>query len=173
MWISDNLFNPPEVAEWRHVPENEFSRYTINLATGDVSKSIFLNKVNSVFVNMFDFPIINEQYRGKAYCFAYGISMINYSRTAIVKKDVCGTSTDRVWYKENHYLSEIWFYPTPDAHSEDDGVIMTIAYDGEKRLSYLMFLDGVTLETIGISYLPVNVPWSAHGMHFPEAQYDF
>lgn len=165
------MFNPPAVTDWKHIPENEFARYKINLATGNITRSTFDNKLNSVFANMFDFPMINEQHRGKEYCFVYGVSMVDYTRTAIVKKDVCGTSSDKVWYKENHYMSEIWFFPSPKAKTEDDGVLMTIAFDGEAQRSYLLLLDAVSLETVAISYLPQNVPWSAHGMHFPEAQF--
>ena len=156
-----------------YIPDYAFARHKINLATGETSKTVFINKINSVFVDMFDYPIINEQYRGREYCYVYGTSMVDYSRTAIIKKNLCNPTADKFWYKENHYLSEVWFFPTPEGKAEDDGVIMTIAFDGEKKQSYLLLLDGFSLETVAITYLPYNVPWTAHGMHFPEAQYDF
>ena len=61
----ENLFNPPTTTEWKLNKKNEFSRYKINLKTGSVSKHRFGNKLNSVFTSMFDFPMINENYRGK------------------------------------------------------------------------------------------------------------
>ena len=43
-----------------------------------------------------DFPTINEDYRGKKYCIAYGLSAFAYSRTALVKKNVCNSEEDKV-----------------------------------------------------------------------------
>ena len=59
---------------------------------------------------------------GKKYCFAYGVSMYGYSRTALVKKDVCSSGGDKVWYLEDHYAAEMTFIPNPNGESEDDGV---------------------------------------------------
>merc|ERR1712168_762207 len=135
----DKLQNPPAEANYTHNPLMEFSRYTINMKTDTISRSTFKNPRESVFVNMIDYPRINEEFRGREYCFTYGISMIDYTRTALVKKDVCGESSgDKFWYKENHYLSEIWFFASPDAANEDDGVILTIAFNGEREESYLL-----------------------------------
>ncbi len=137
-----------------------------------VTKSLFVNSINNTFVNMLDFPMINENYRGKPYCYLYGVSLIDYTRTAIVKKDVCNVGQDKVWYTENHYVSEVWFFPTPgESLPEDDGILFTLVFDGELKRSYIMLMDAVTLESVAVSYLPVNVPWSAHGYLFPEAQF--
>ena len=89
-----------------------------------------------------------------------------------MKKDLCKDGGDKVWYRENHYVSEAWFFPTPgDSLPEDDGVLFTLVFDGELKRSYIMLMDPVTLESIAVSYLPVNIPWSAHGYLFPEAQF--
>ena len=47
----------------------------------------------------------------------------------------------QVWYKENHYMSEMQFLPSPSGNSEDDGVLLTIGFNGEKEKSYLLLLD--------------------------------
>ena len=78
----------------------------------------FPNLINNVFVNNFDFPTINEDYRGKAYCFLYGWSAMDYSRHTLVKKNVCDSSRDKVWHLENHYSSEMHFLPNPDRRAE-------------------------------------------------------
>ena len=70
-----------------------YFRYTLNLNTNKVVRSTFSNKINSVFANMIDWPIINEEYRGKEYCYVYGVSLVDYTRTALVKKHVCGDSS--------------------------------------------------------------------------------
>ena len=171
MFYLEKIFNPPETCEWKHIPEEEFSRWTINLANNTVTKSVYNNKVGSVFVNMLDFPIINENYRGKPYCYLFATSLIEYTRTALVKKDLCGNELDKVWYMENHYVTESWFFPTPGGTAEDDGVLFNLAYDGELKQSYVMLMDAITLEPFARSYLPHRVPWSAHGYLFPEAQF--
>ena len=48
--------------------------------SGKVLPSQFPNSIKNRFINNFDFPTINEDYRGKAYCIVYGWSAIDYSR---------------------------------------------------------------------------------------------
>ena len=61
--------------------------------------------------------------------------------------------------------------PSPAGEGEDDGVLVTVAFDGEKEQSYLLLLDAISFKEIDRAYLPHIVPWSAHGMHFPEAKF--
>ena len=77
----------------------------------------------------------------------------------------------QVWYTENHYLSEMHFLPQPGGKTEDDGILITIGFDGPKEQSYLLLMDAKTFTPINKAYLPHNIPWSAHGMHFPEANF--
>ena len=58
-----------------------------------------------------------------------------------------------------------------DGTSEDDGALITIGYDGNWQQSYLLVLDARTFTPLNTAYLPHNIPWSAHGMHFPEAKF--
>ena len=96
----ENMLNPPadgtKEAEISTAGNLEVTRYKIGLKTGDVTTSTFPNRINSRFINHFDFPTINEDYRGKKYCYAYGLSAFAYSRTALVKKNVCNPAEDKV-----------------------------------------------------------------------------
>ena len=172
----ENMLNPPDIVDdstdYSTTKDSEVTRYTINIETGEVTTNTFENLIKSKFINTFDFPTINEDYRGKKYCYTYGMSAFALSRTALVKKNVCDSSDDKVWYVENHYVGEAHFLPNPKAKSEDDGVLITIVFDGTKEKSYLILLDAKTMKTINKSYLPHHIPWSAHGMHFPEATMD-
>merc|ERR1719228_580831 len=94
------------------------------------------------------------------------MSAFAYSRTAIVKKNVCNAKDDKVYYLEDHYMSEMNFLPNPEAKSEDDGVLITIVFDGPLKKSYLLLLDAATFTPINKAYLPHHIPWSAHGLHF-------
>jgi len=170
--VLDNLLNPPVESTWVSTnKDSEFMRFTINMAEGKVQHKFFPNPTKSRWTNQFDFPVINEKYRGVKYCVVYGVTAFDYSRTALVKKNLCDSNLDKVWYIENHYASEMWFLETPGATTEDDGVLLTLMFDGEKSASYLLLLDAKTLKTIARSYLPHSIPWSAHGMYFPEADF--
>ena len=37
--------------------------------------------------------------------------------------------------------------------------------------SDLVLIDALTFAVIDRAWLPHNIPWSAHGMHFPEAKW--
>ena len=57
---------------------------------------------------------------------------------ALVKKNTCDATKDMVIYIENHYSSEMFFLGNPGGTEEDDGVLVTIVFDGELKKSYLM-----------------------------------
>jgi len=166
-----NMLNPPKEYTTSTTGDLELTRYVINLNSETVSHTNFPNIINSEFVNTFDFPMINEAYRGKSYCFLYGLSAFAYTRMALVKKNMCDSSQDKVWSRPNHYPSEMHFLPNPQPKAEDDGVLITVVFDGEKEQSYVMMIDAVTFTPVNMAYLPHNIPWSAHGMYFPEAHF--
>ena len=45
---------------------------------------------------------------------------------------MCDDSQDKTWYTPNHYHGEMYFIGNPENKSEDDGVLITIVYDGPK-----------------------------------------
>ena len=51
-------------------------------------------------------------------------------------------------YRENHYMSEMHFLPRPGGTAEDDGVLITIGFDGPREKSYLLFIDATTFTPI-------------------------
>merc|ERR1719277_1125364 len=168
------MLNPP--AHWTGINgsttgSHVVTRYHIDLLRGTVSTSTFPNLIGSIYINRFDFPTINEEYRGKQYCIIYGLSAFDYSRTALVKKNICDGRLDKVRYMEDHYASEMSFIPNPEGSTEDDGILVTIVFDGTVEQSYLLILDAVTFTELDRAWLPHNIPWSAHGLHFPEAQF--
>ena len=168
----ENMMNPPETVNASKWFGTELSRYNINVETKKVTKMEFPdNATDSLHYKHFEFPVINEAYRGRFYCIIYGWSEYGYSRTVLIKRNLCVPDESRKWYLEDHYASEMTFVANPNAKSEDDGVLMTIVYDGKKEKSYLLILDAKQLLPINKSYLPHHIPWSAHGMYFPEAKF--
>ena len=69
----ENMLNPPEVSNGT-TPSGgaELTRYHIYLDTGSVEATSFPNLMNDTriirYVNQFDFPVINEAYRGREVC---------------------------------------------------------------------------------------------------------
>ena len=95
----DNMLHPPEQLSEDDITTTgglEVTRYVIDMAAGAVTTETFPNTIHSKFINTFDFPMINEEYRGKRYCITYGTSAYAYSRTALVKKNVCNAEKDKV-----------------------------------------------------------------------------
>jgi len=167
----DNMLNPPDV--WNKTESNDMTlhRYHIGLKEDGVRMETFEDKSpEDLFLNHFDFPVINEEYRGKPYCILYGWSAYLYSRNALVKKNFCDNSLSKTLYIENHYSGEMFFVANPERKSEDDGILIATIFDGEKEKSYLLILDAKSFEPINKAYLPHNIPMSFHGLYFPEAQ---
>ena len=119
-------------------------------------------------MNTLDFPAINEKYAGYENRYAYGWVAIDYWRQTLVKKDLEDSTNYKMWSTESHYPGELFFIPNPAGIEEDDGVLITIVFDGEREQSYVLLLDGRTFTEIDRSYLPYNVPFSFHGNWFPE-----
>jgi len=155
--IMNNLFN--------------ISRYTIDLRNPSVtavSETSWPNEQDIPYINQFDFPLINPEYEGKHYCYAYGQAIVETFRQYLVKKNICDSSQDKVWFEENHYSGEPYFVPRPGAELEDDGVVLVVMMNGYTEESYLMMLDGQTFEKIAVAPLPEIVPMSIHGTWVPE-----
>lgn len=167
-----NMLNPPAVINASEPNGWELNRYVISLSSEEVKKYAPKDKKpEDRYLNHFDFPTINENYRGKKYCIVYGWSAYGYSRMVLVKRNLCRPDLSRSWAIENHYSSEMFFVPNPEGKSEDDGILITIVFDGPKEQSYLLIFDAKTFQEINRAYLPHNIPWSAHGMYFPEAKF--
>ena len=64
-----NMLNPTENGTWTSTSGGaQLTRYHFHLDTGSVETVSFpnlLNEENSRYINEFDFPMINEEYRGK------------------------------------------------------------------------------------------------------------
>jgi len=128
-----------------------------------------------------ELPRINEAHFGKAYCFVYGAG--NPGRSideasafnGIVKRDLCakdGAPNAKVYKREGHFASEPLFLArgTPDS-SEDEGVLMSIVFDGSTRTSYLLVLDAKSMEMLAEAWLPdgFTIPNTYHSRFYPRS----
>ena len=81
----------------------QMRRYMRHLDKEKVVPIKFKNKKGLEFINTFDLPTINEKFRYKRYCYAYGMVMkgdgLSVSNFKLVKKNVCDDDQDLYCYK--------------------------------------------------------------------------
>ncbi|XP_066280988.1 beta,beta-carotene 15,15'-dioxygenase-like [Branchiostoma lanceolatum] len=151
-------------------------RYILDLKTGEVEVKPFVSQSpNEDFFNTLDLPIINERYRGRRYCYAYGSVTSFHSNSPVqgavplIKKNVCLPHSDILWSRPNHYASEPTFVPDPNGTEEDAGVILSSVLDGDRGMNYLLILDARTMTEMNTAYLPTWIPYGFHGQFFPRS----
>lgn len=161
------------------VKRNQFNtrasvrRYTITLNTQTVVWKTFRDTETAPCASALDLPTINEIYRYRPYCFAYGVALkcnnVSLSDIAIVKKDLCGRGRDKMWKIANHYAVEAWFIPEPGGGKyEDDGYLVLPVLNGEAKSSYLAFIDARSMEMVNSAEIPMIVPFNLHGRFFDD-----
>jgi len=157
--------------EWEdtNATESQFHIYRarLNLDTKEVKVEEWENLQEISFINTFDFPMINYNYAGRKHRYVYGWAQLDYYREPLIKKDLQDSNNDLVWFQKSQYPGEMFFIPNPEGVEEDDGVLVTVVFDGNARQSYLLLLDAANMQEINRAYLPHVVPFAVHGNWFP------
>jgi beta-carotene 15,15'-monooxygenase len=78
------------------------------------------------------------------------------------------SGTVRTFDDGGEYFGEPIFVPAPEADSEDDGVVLTVALDTGVDQSRLLVLDGASFTERARVALPHAAPFDFHGRYFPE-----
>jgi carotenoid cleavage dioxygenase-like enzyme len=134
-----------------------------------------------------EFPVINEAFKGKPYCYAFGYEFgsshasgpaaTGLASMSMIKYDMCaknlthdGKRKAQVFTRPYHYFVEPWFVPRPGSTAEDDGVVLVLALDGATRLGVLYVLDAHTLDVLATVRLPVLINLKTHGRFFEDSQ---
>ncbi len=136
-------------------------RFTLDFESGTVVSAVICPG------ETFDLPRISRKVMGKAYRYAYGLGMPDRAGSdfpvRLLKIDVTrGTST--AWEADRAFPGEPVFVARPGGTEEDDGVILSLVYDGGAGTSYLLILDGRTMEEVARSVLPHRIPFGLHGI---------
>lgn len=118
----------------------------------------------AVLEKTLEFPKITDHLDGKPYRYLY---MVNYdpNDSAIVKYD-WQEKKEISWHVPNTTIVEPTFVPSPEATSEDDGIVLTIITDTITQSSRLVILDAKSLTEVGQADLPEVFPNSFHGQFF-------
>lgn len=150
-------------------PTLDLVRYRLNdvaIKGSSAERSGTAKKVMSVWSG--DLPRINPQYELKPHRYVY--STLNRGKASFfdgIGKTDMQAGTTIVWEDERHTPGEPIFIPRPGATEEDDGVVLTVVFDGNASTSYLLCLDGKTLTEVARAAVHMPVGLGFHGMHVP------
>lgn len=112
-----------------------------------------------------------ERLNARPYQFLYAMSMRQDAPAGmynqLVKLDVQSGAVKR-WHEAGCWPGEAVFVRRPDAQSEDDGVVLSIVLDSDKRESFLLALDAQSFTEIARATLPEPVLLGFHSEFFEE-----
>ncbi|MBJ7354698.1 MAG: carotenoid oxygenase family protein [Thermoleophilaceae bacterium] len=113
-----------------------------------------------------ELPRINyKENNCRPYSYVYGVGMghdggVPFDR--LVKIDATwGSAT--IWREDNCLVGEPVFVAAPDAKAEDDGVLLSLALDGEAERSMLLVLDARDMTELARAEISRAVPPGFHG----------
>ena len=61
------------------------------------------------------------------------------------------------WQEDNCYPSEPVFVPSPDSKEEDEGVVISAVLGLSQKSSFLLILDGQTMNEVARAYVPAKL----------------
>ena len=151
---------------------SEFRRYTIThpATPGNATHTVIplVDSQGNRYANA-ELPVINPKMHAHRHCFIYAwaphsAGSSSFDDMAIIKRNVCNTSAPLLkWFRTNHFPSEPTMVPRPNATREDDGVVLTAVWDGDRMANYLVIIDAHTMSTLATLYCEED--WS-HLMSF-------
>ncbi|KFX98243.1 hypothetical protein V490_02393 [Pseudogymnoascus sp. VKM F-3557] len=113
-----------------------------------------------------ELPRINQAYHGKPYQFAYGIHVKErgFFTDSLVKIDT-HTRRTNIWKPRTPHLpSEPVFVANPKGTCEDDGVLLTMALDANRKQSVLVVIDAQNMKEIARAEMPLVAGFGFHGV---------
>lgn len=115
-----------------------------------------------------EFPRLNSINEGYRYKYLYTTAFINdgCSFFNLIQKTNVTTRDILTWGDSRYAIGEAIFVPKPGANGEDDGVLMTIAYDYDNNISALIMIDANNMQTVATALLPMYLPIGLHGHFF-------
>ncbi|MDY7083096.1 MAG: carotenoid oxygenase family protein, partial [Halobacteria archaeon] len=109
------------------------------------------------------------EYNASDYRYAYGVGNLESPpedfANCLVKVDV-KQGDSQVWSEEATYPGEPVFVASPDAESEDDGVILSVVLDSQNEKSFLLVLDASTFDELARAEAPHAIPFGFHGSFY-------
>ena len=168
--IIDSFYLQRLTAPQATIPVSTLTRYTLPLYGGALTSTV-------VSETGIELPRINyERNNGRDYQFTYGVGYhethtdsLNHLYSEdwydqLVKVDV-RTGTARTWYKDGCYPGEPVFVAAPGATGEDEGVVLSVVFDGRQGRSFLLVLDAASFAELARAQVPQHIPFGFHGIY--------
>lgn len=144
---------------------SELARYTINLATGNVS-------LQTLDERSIEFPRIDPRRVGVKHRYGYSVLAPRGGvggSEAIMKFDFQTGSAVTHRLRGALVTGEMTFVPDSETAGEDEGWLLSYAYDGDLDAGRLLVLDATDIAggPVAQVHLPTRVPFGFHGDFFP------
>jgi carotenoid cleavage dioxygenase len=138
-------------------------RWTVDLAAGTVAEERLDDRGQ-------EFPRVDERVVGRRYRYGYAAVFLAGEESGLIKHDLQrGTSEVRPLIPAGGASEAVFVPRSPDA-AEDDGWVLSLAYDPERDASDLLVLNAAdfTGEPAAVVHLPQRVPFGFHGNWVPD-----
>jgi carotenoid cleavage dioxygenase-like enzyme len=116
----------------------------------------------------FELPAFNHLHQGEETCFTY-LAAFYHQQTIdedyswdFAKLDSCQQTISKTWHQPGYLPNEPHFVPNPQGETEDDGVLLTVAYDFRNEKSKLLIIDTKDMVTKQEFELPHIIPQYFH-----------
>ncbi|NJL47534.1 MAG: Apocarotenoid-15,15'-oxygenase [Leptolyngbyaceae cyanobacterium SM2_5_2] len=153
--------------DFDRLPPGQLWRFRVDLATATARAETLVSRC-------VEFPALHPDQVGRPYRYLFigaaHAAQGNAPLQALLKLDSQTGQTD-VWSAAPRgFMGEPLFVPRPQATSEDDGWVMVLMYDGDRRCSDVVILDGqaITAGPIARLKLSHHVPYGLHGSFVPQ-----
>jgi torulene dioxygenase len=161
----NGIRNPPI----RQPSFGKLRRYTISHE--DIARGAGVASYRDITTNV-EFPRFNARYTSQPSRYVWGCALepatVEKNETYDIVKVATDTGEITRYHRPGYACSEPIFVPKPGANEEDDGVIVALAneYSEEEEMidrSYVVVLDGKTLEELGKAEIGNFTPVTFHG----------
>jgi carotenoid cleavage dioxygenase len=147
-----------------HRMQTVLTRWRMNLATGECKEETLSERT-------MEFPMINQEYAGRPYRYAYNMTTRPdwFLFDGIVKVDLHTGAQERYAFGEGVFGSETPMAPRPDATAEDDGYLVTFTTDTQRDCSECLVLDAAAIGAGPIARvrLPERISSGTHSCWAP------
>jgi beta,beta-carotene 9',10'-dioxygenase len=133
----------------------ELRRFRIDLSSGKVSHEQLSEGLELPRIN---YGAHNE----RPYRYVWGVDGASGWLDRIVKADVDGGTTI-AWSEDGCSPGEPVFVAEPDSEKEDGGVLLSVVFDSDSGLSFMLVLDATDLSELARAEAPHHIPYGFHG----------
>ena len=155
-----------KTVDFSQVPEGQLWQFTLDLAAKTVESKCVVSRCC-------EFPTLHPNHVGHPYRYLYIAATHaptgNAPLQALLKVDGL-TGEQQLWsFAPRGFMGEPIFVPRPGAIEEDDGWLLVLLYNAERRCSDLAILDARNIEQGPIARLLLkhHVPYGLHGSFTP------